>query len=226
MTTASQFAELAAKFRAIAIVSSPDVEMPEAPAPVPPPSQSPLLALPGELRNRIYRLALVEPRLVLLNRTKFVEPALLVACHQIRHEAAPIFYGENDFRIPVPNYDSTICKLWTVKVRAVRRKYDIHIETSLSRGTGHEEPNWENAIKWLQRRHSGAVRYQMHKPSSAPKHFTPDMMVLGGMFAMAKELQDKSWSRVKKLMEEQHRILVAIDPRWEAKKAVEAVPTV
>lgn len=210
--------QVADSLQAVANMSSATPELPDALTNKSMADQSPLLKLPGELRNRIYRLALLEPQPIGLSPTNFVEPSLLVACHQIRREAATISYGENTFRVPIPNYDSTMCKLWTAKFRKLRKIFKVNVHTVLSRGAAFEEPDWENAIEWIQRRHSGAVRYHLHKPSSAPRHFTPDMMVLGGMFLIAIEMKGKPWSKVKKVMEEQHRILVAINPKWEKRK--------
>ncbi|KAF2173897.1 hypothetical protein M409DRAFT_48809 [Zasmidium cellare ATCC 36951] len=55
--------------------------------------------LPAELRNEIYRLALVKPnylRTVVCGST-YKTPALLQVCRQIRNEAAGVYYGENKF---------------------------------------------------------------------------------------------------------------------------------
>ena len=66
--------------------------------------------LPGELRNRIYRLILVDlegPHMIVMQpgtcslgrcthtKLRTAAPGLLSTCRQIRHEAAPIFCSEN-----------------------------------------------------------------------------------------------------------------------------------
>jgi hypothetical protein len=56
---------------------------------------SPLLRLPGELRNQIYRLAIVQNDRVSVMTTGITEPGLLVN-HQLREEAAPTFYSEKN----------------------------------------------------------------------------------------------------------------------------------
>ena len=59
-----------------------------------------LLNLPAELRNRIYSYVFPpEHNLCIdIRRSPIVcEPALLTTCHQIRHEALPVFYGETEF---------------------------------------------------------------------------------------------------------------------------------
>ncbi|KAK4549855.1 hypothetical protein LTR36_005156 [Oleoguttula mirabilis] len=129
-----------------------------------------------------------------------------------------MYYAENEFRVYVPNYDSSACLWWTEKVRAVKRTFKVYVKITVCRGAANEAPNWENAIEWIERRHRGAVGYRIYKPSSAPSQFTLDMMVLGGMFEVAVHMQNSPWQRVSALMEEHHRILVAIDSRWVARK--------
>ena len=60
-----------------------------------------LLALPPEIRDHIYSLAVVEVKPIeLLNVRPFLtEPGLLATSRQIRAEATPIFYGENVFQL-------------------------------------------------------------------------------------------------------------------------------
>ncbi|TKA66978.1 hypothetical protein B0A49_07152 [Cryomyces minteri] len=60
-----------------------------------------LLKLPGELRNQVYRLALVH-RLkisVIPGREELAQPPLTRVCRQIRSESLPFFYGGNHFQV-------------------------------------------------------------------------------------------------------------------------------
>lgn len=63
---------------------------------------SPFLALPGEIRNRIYRLTVVtaRPFAVQLQWNRPRDAALLRVNKQIFDEASGIFYAENTFRFP------------------------------------------------------------------------------------------------------------------------------
>lgn len=64
------------------------------------------LALPGEIRNTIYRFAIVEDEPLLITyKTVPVEPSLLQTCRSIRREAWPIFYYENTYEIETTNRD-------------------------------------------------------------------------------------------------------------------------
>jgi hypothetical protein len=73
---------------------------------------SPLLELPPELRNQIYRYVLVSKSTVHVGLGAFVESPLLMTFKQIRHEATSIFYKENTIEILIDNYDITKSIKW------------------------------------------------------------------------------------------------------------------
>jgi hypothetical protein len=61
---------------------------------------SPLFSkLPGEMRNKIYRLALLEPFTEVDFKTIYNKTALLRTCAQSKEEASVIFYRESRFLI-------------------------------------------------------------------------------------------------------------------------------
>ena len=66
------------------------------------PPDCPFLALPGEIRNRIYRFVLLaeRPFTVQLQWTRTLDTALLWVNKQVFEEASGIFYAENAFRFP------------------------------------------------------------------------------------------------------------------------------
>jgi len=59
------------------------------------------LGLPGELRNHIYRLVLLESIDVYVDRSNYKQPPLLRTCRKMRKEALQIFYKENRFMVAV-----------------------------------------------------------------------------------------------------------------------------
>lgn len=75
---------------------------------------SPLLALPAELRLRIYECALAPTGVLALHATKtkrravtpVVSPALLRTCKQINQEATAILYRENEVTVLVDAHDT------------------------------------------------------------------------------------------------------------------------
>ena len=69
---------------------------------------SPLLSLPGEIRNKIYRLVLVsDPDWAITIKPAHMrrQRSLLKTCYQIREEASQIYYGENIFLTTSLNAD-------------------------------------------------------------------------------------------------------------------------
>lgn len=73
--------------------------------------ESPLLQLPGEIQNRIYRYAVVDVESVHVARKQYPwdntghlrpkQPPLMRVCHQLRNVVGSIYYGENVFTIDV-----------------------------------------------------------------------------------------------------------------------------
>lgn len=71
--------------------------------------QSPLLKLPPELRNSIYRYALVEPSSPYIKIPAGAlpppQPGLLQTCTQVRRDATEIYYKENWFGFVIADCD-------------------------------------------------------------------------------------------------------------------------
>ena len=85
-----------------------------------------LLRLPGELRNRIYRLIVSQhfdqsTMLSLLVhestppsfRPLPLQPYIAATCHQVRHEVLSIFFGERTFRIDQQVCNAGLLKTWS-----------------------------------------------------------------------------------------------------------------
>lgn len=60
------------------------------------------MRLPGELRNHIFRLALVEKHTIRA-AVKLAMPELLRSCRQFRHEGLPLYLLENAFYLTIYN---------------------------------------------------------------------------------------------------------------------------
>lgn len=168
----------------------------------------PFLELPGELRNHIYRDTFGQDELTIDSPT-FPEPALLAVCKQVRKEASPIFYTERKFKTIVQNQDST---LWIVGQRKgvlVFNEFDVgmHLETVVYRS-----PNWKNLLVWLHRMHKA----HLPCPFAMEGHIdnSPADAACYAMFVCVWKLRDLEWGRVEPILEEMHKVLVAIDPAW------------
>ena len=112
-------------------------------------AQSPLFNLSPELRNMIYRFAIVAEDNVRITKTSGIpEPALLSVSKTVRSEAFGIFYFENEFFAVVERYDPATVLL------AMRRssRYAPAIGLAGIRRVvlpNHQDPNWNNLVKWL-----------------------------------------------------------------------------
>lgn len=88
-----------------------------------------LSLLPGEIRNTIFRLAILSPTplkvepLCLAKSPKLHQPSLAFTSHTIRHEVLSIFYAENTFYLGTIGYhDPTHIRLWDFNNRLSRWK--------------------------------------------------------------------------------------------------------
>ena len=177
---------------------------------------SPLLELPPELRNKIYRYALVSGSTVYVGLGGFVEPSLLATCKHIRQEASPIFYKENEIEVLVDSYNITNCFRWERKIEAVRNRGELHGKASYSGSVITSSTRyWENLLAWMEAYHNGSMRQSAVRPSRValtPTHL--EDMVLGGMFLMVAGMENKPWTYVKKVVQEQRLILAEIHAGW------------
>ena len=110
-----------------------------------------LLTLPPEMRNRIYRSALIEPQNILIREDKDTlhhrhprplqmkppqtEPPLLSTCRQIRKEALDIYYQENTFSIHIESCEANYYFRWC--------------RMSEARFHSNHDFNLEGGIQWL-----------------------------------------------------------------------------
>ena len=108
-----------------------------------------LLELPAELRNQIYRYAVVEQDWVHLNDHNSSEAAVLQTCRQIRSEAGPIYYGENVFAVTLTDYK--------VRPQPAHWVWDVdRAKTFKLRNEG--SLDWENLKEWFRLYHEGKSR--------------------------------------------------------------------
>ena len=95
----------------------------------------PLLKLPAELRNKIYRLALTTEGRVYVDKDTFnIRKALVDTCTQTREETREIFYAENDFTIVMDGFTVWRAVMWLVSLgRTGRMINGLDIAAELSR---------------------------------------------------------------------------------------------
>ena len=166
-----------------------------------------LLALPAELRNRIYRFALGQGSHIWLSALTWSthQPLLLKTNRQIRTEALGLFYHENVFSAGVHDWDDGVQE----RFLALRKQYQIstHWHHHFTGG-----PHWGNLMGWLRGVHEGRKR-ALPTPGME-KMRSPVRWVLAGCFEMALYGRGMPWFAVERVLGVQRKALVEMDPRW------------
>ena len=112
-------------------------------------AQSPLFKLSPELRNMIYRFAIVTEDHVKITKTRGIpEPALLSASKTVRSETFGIFYFENKFLAVVEEYDPATVLLASRRASVSDAALGL-IGIRRFALPAHQDPNWNNLVKWL-----------------------------------------------------------------------------
>lgn len=179
------------------------------------PSQDPpkpaLLSLPAELRNRIYRLALVQDAEIRIapSHSPPPEPALLSTCRQVRGEARNIYYQDNTFLFGVSDFDAAMLVTFESRSRTHRRA-----NHSLALGGG---PNWANLKAWIRAVFEGRGHYFSRRfdDEAVPAPLHEHLAVMCFDVMMRLRARGMEWKQAKGVLEDLHRGMAAADPRWK-----------
>ena len=170
--------------------------------------QSRLLSLPPEIRNTIYRYALVQGK-ISVRAPAFAtaeQPALLQVNRQIRTEAINIYYHENEFLWLVEDFDATATAMWQQSSEA--RAQASHIFEFEGRRV------WDNLFKWLKAFYSdetsgiGPVRLEQGGAEV--------VVAASHMFEVVRELrsQGREWEHIRPILECMRKAVGAYDAPW------------
>ncbi|OQO02883.1 hypothetical protein B0A48_11166 [Cryoendolithus antarcticus] len=169
-------------------------------------ARSPLFKLSGEIRNIIWRFALLREEPIVFHTGGIEEEPLLLTCRAIRKETASIFYRENSLMCKGGSFDSTSLLVFDRKM--ISLGYEL-VMPNLTLGITHGT-SWPNLILWLQRYHAGETAAS---PNYAG-YTDAKSCVLESMFLLVNKLEDHPWEVVKDLLDLQRRTLVALDKGW------------
>lgn len=179
------------------------------------PTNSHLLDLPAELRNTIYRFALVDYQRITLHSTTTMEPPLLSTCHQIRNEASSIYWAENTFVIPIYHCNSDPLIKFSRKIRALYNAYRVMPKVALN---ALPSPNWSNFLVWLKRIHARKVCGSFPAPvvvEPGKGGGAVEQQMLHAMAEMVKGLRSVEWETCERFVELQHGALVGANAAWK-----------
>ncbi|KAK3724441.1 hypothetical protein LTR37_001065 [Vermiconidia calcicola] len=111
------------------------------------PAAPTFLGLPGELRNRIYRFALLVNGQVEVNKSNYMQPGLLRASKQLRMESCKIFHEENAVHLIIYNMKFEPQPQHWIWTRTPEHQPHMLEEFSTA--------SWDNLKDWLRRRWEG-----------------------------------------------------------------------
>ena len=204
------------------------------------PSPSRLLAFPGELRNRIYRMVrylymFVPPStdsryqvlvqdIVEVWRDGYERPPLINTCKAVRNETLKLYYEENTFCFYLENFEATtlfnfgqILEAILTYLQKVNGTEDIAVTRRTMFPLGRNK-NWPNLLKLLRHVHAGEVRLGVkplmdREEDELQSQDVRDVMILG-MLVMVKTLQKEAWEVVEKVMMDQKALLRTMGTNW------------
>lgn len=167
-------------------------------------NDSKLLSLPPEIRNIIYRYALVEG-LIRVIQDPPPQPALLQLNRQVRDEAIQIYYQENCFRWIIASYDAGKLIAWCASSK--------HRSTAKMLLCNSGTCSWANLLVWLK----AFLDQKAPGLGSSDSGKTTGMNTAAAkLFVLAKNLRRQAlpWHRVKAQLEVVREALAAVSEEW------------
>lgn len=129
------------------------------------------LGIPGELRNLIYRYALLQISMIPVSPFNPSQPALLFTSRQVRSEALPIWLTENTFKVDA----------WDMQLTIPSNYHDHWLSRVAYQNffiTMRGKKNWGNLKGWL-------ARYARHEvPGLASGQPTDEAEILAQAFEL------------------------------------------
>lgn len=172
-------------------------------------AESPFFKLSAELRNMIYRFAIVTQEQVQITKSGGIpEPALLSVNKTVRSEALGIFYLENEFSAVVEEYDPATVLL------ALRRWSAFGVATGpigicrLVLPTL-QDPNWNNLVQWLH-----LCLRQKCVGFGLVDYDDAELKLVAGLFGAVIDSHDMSAGTLDILLKNMRPALVELDEDW------------
>ena len=175
-------------------------------------ADSPLFDLPPELRNKIYRYALVRIRELAITKSHGIpEAPLLSVSKLVRSETYELFYLENKFKCVVHNYDPTSVMLanrrWSALAQIPGTTLDDTIDVISIHYRG--KRNWKNLVTWF--------HFVHQSPScgmDATSHGDAEESLRSGLFKVLMYGPDMTSSAVDFLLESMRPTFVRLHRDW------------
>lgn len=173
-------------------------------------SLPPLLRLPAELRNKIWKLAVfgdlegyrssIEIRSTTRRSICHIpKPPLLFTCKTVRSEAIGLYYDANKIVIYVVNFDPAPCLLLGRKLQTLFDCYGIDlrskpIEVSSCRF------EWKDLKRWLRLRYDGVDTTNIGMSSAVANREAGPMKAAIAMINMVSRMRSTPWEEVQQIL--------------------------
>ncbi|KAK4958795.1 hypothetical protein LTR10_003591 [Elasticomyces elasticus] len=164
---------------------------------------SAFLALPPELRNRIYELALLQGHTILVHKQLRI-PSLLQVSRQVKKEASGIWYEGNRLRHNILDCDAGLLQKFNDHCDIIDMKSPEELGI-------YETPNWPNLIEWCKGVHAG---YSESLPHDEGEDFNEVETVISSAHDIAIEAKDQPWEKCEALLKILRRTAGRYDKRW------------
>ncbi|EME84624.1 uncharacterized protein MYCFIDRAFT_195623 [Pseudocercospora fijiensis CIRAD86] len=177
-----------------------------------------LLTLPGELRNRIYRLVLLTANneKISISSTGFSRPALTRVNKQVRRETLKIFYYENRFKTTIHAFHPALLRKFIACICTADSELEQRL-LSYTLSVPLDSPSWSNLMAWAKEYHGKILLARPHPPKKLREFEMSDMTrhVVGAMFETVRVLRKQPWKQVEEVLGVSRPTLITLDRRWE-----------
>lgn len=165
--------------------------------------ESAFLAIPGEIRNLVYRKVLVQRKIHIGPSDRPGQPALLQVNSQIRQEAIQIYYRENRSKWEIYAFNADDYMNWyQSSPHRANAKLSLVLDGPL---------NWDNLLRWIEAWFEGKGRGLVGGEAQSSRAGATE-----GFFLLAKRLkrQGLSWEQIKGNLDLMHAALCAVNKEW------------
>jgi hypothetical protein len=140
------------------------------------------------------------------------EPPLLAVNHQIRHEAAKLYYLANTFRIVIQDFHPRVLLRLQRHLAAANiehRRFWSAAQRRFAYGQLQPQDSWQNVKFWFRLIHQRRVPCDYPSPRAMPHamRHARGWFIFGGMFYLVSQLSETPWSVVEKILEDQRYLL-------------------
>ncbi|KAK5712255.1 hypothetical protein LTR17_017999 [Elasticomyces elasticus] len=180
-----------------------------------------IFGLPAELRNRIWRLAVVGRYAFLADCPSPHLPGILRASRQSRTEAIGIWLFESEFSLLFDDFDfawmhTTYDRDMNAVLRSAYRLGANRGESAVSIPSfvgHHGVPHWQNLLESVKALHKSPRGKPYILPAQV-ENSPSEMKVAAAAYNMVQLMRSRPWAEVEQHLENWHVAVAAVDARW------------